>query len=123
MRQKRQNPVFFGILIYLPCMIQLGQTILCVNNRTLRTDILRCPLRIGTDYRVQGLRQCRCGAIFVDVGISLDRERFQVVCGCQAVYDDGIWWFDVKRFRPGREAFLWQKERPELSELPELRRN
>jgi hypothetical protein len=92
-------------------MITLGQTILCINNRTLRTDILRCPLVMGTEYRVQGLRQCRCGAIFVDVGISLDRERFQVVCGCQAVYDDGTWWFDVKRFRPVKEAFLWQKDR------------
>ena len=104
-------------------MIQLGQTILCVNNRTLRTDILRCPLLIGTEYRAQGLRQCRCGAIFVDVGISLDRERFQVVCGCQTVYDDGTWWFDVKRFRPHADVFLWQKERPELSEFPEFGRN
>jgi hypothetical protein len=111
MRQKRQNPVFFGIFLYFQPMIQLGQTILCINNRTLRTDILCCPLLIGSDYRVQALRQCRCGAIFVDVGISLDRERFQVICGCQVVYDDGIWWFDVKRFRPATaDVFLWEKE-------------
>ena len=115
--------MFFGILIYLPRMITLGQTILCVNNHTLRTDILRCPLRIGAEYRAQGLRQCRCGAIFVDVGIFLDRERFEIICGCQAVYDDGTWWFDVKRFRAPADVFLWQKERPELSEFPEFGRN
>jgi hypothetical protein len=60
----------------------------------------------------------------VDVGISLDRERFEILCRCQAVYEDGTWWFDVKRFRPATaDVFLWEKERPELSEFPELGRN
>ena len=97
-------------------MIQLGQTILCINNHTLRTDILRCPLVMGMEYSVHGLRQCRCGAIFVDVGITLDRERYDVVCRCGRLYDDGTWWFDVKRFRPPEvDTLLWEKEELALS--------
>jgi hypothetical protein len=93
-------------------VIHLSQLILCVNNVTLRTDILRCPLTLGTEYRVQGLKRCACGAIFVDVGITLDRERFEVVCACRRVYDDGTWWFDVKRFRPAEaDVLLWEKEK------------
>jgi hypothetical protein len=99
-------------------MISLSQLILCVNNRTLKTDILRCPLTRGTEYRVQGLKRCRCGAIFVDVGITLDRVRFQVVCGCGRLYDDGTWWFDVKRFRPAEaDMLLWEKEEIGFKEL------
>jgi hypothetical protein len=97
-------------------MISLSQLILCVNNVTLRTDILRCPLTLGTEYRVQGLKRCHCGAIFVDVGITLDRARYDVVCRCGRLYDDGTWWFDVKRFRPAEaDTLLWEKEELALS--------
>ena len=97
--------------LYFRPMIQLSQFILCVNNVTLRTDILRCPLTLGTEYCVQGLKRCSCGAIFVDVGIILDRARFEVICGCGRLYDDGAWWFDVKRFRPAQaDVLLWEKE-------------
>jgi hypothetical protein len=97
-------------------MIQLSLIVICVNNVTLRTDILRCPLMLWTEYRVEGLKRCACGAIFVDVGITVDRERYDVVCQCGRIYNDGTWWFDVRRFRQAEvDTLLWEREELALS--------
>ena len=89
---------------YFRLMFSLSDKIVCVNNSNLPDDILACPLILGVKYEVCGLKRCPCGHIFVDVGLSIARERYDVVCACKRRMQDGTWWFDAKRFEFKRAA-------------------
>jgi hypothetical protein len=79
-------------------MIQLRDTIICIHDQRLKKDRLGCPLIKGESYQVLGLKACFCGDVFVDVGLILDPNRFEISCGCRRIVGGGIWWFDARRF-------------------------
>jgi|GEM_PF-4905302 len=80
-------------------MITVGDTLICIDVRQHPADLLAVPLRIGKEYKCLGIRQCACGAVFIDVGLSLRQEDYHIVCNCQRKQIDGIWWFAVERFQ------------------------
>ena len=79
-------------------MISLGDTIICVNTSAHKDDQLAIPLRSGQEYQCLGMKQCKCGAKFVDIGLSVSSSRYDIVCNCQNRFNDGIWWFAIERF-------------------------
>lgn len=79
-------------------MFSLGDTITCIDTRSHPADLLAIPLRQGQEYQCMGLRQCKCGAQFVDIGLSITSNKYDIVCNCQNRFNDGIWWFAVERF-------------------------
>lgn len=84
-------------------MFSLGDTITCINDSRLGPDLLACPLRMGMDYRVQAMKLCKCGQVYVDIGLSLSSDHYDVVCdACSRRFNDGIWWFDANRFAKKR---------------------
>jgi hypothetical protein len=80
-------------------MFSLSDTIICVNNSPLDSDLLACPLVLGQSYEVMGLKKCRCGVVYVDIGLSLSIDNYHVKCACGKRYIDGTWWFSAARFR------------------------
>lgn len=89
----------YSIFLYIRFMFSLHDTVICHNARRLPNDRLRCPLIKGTEYQIIGLKACACGAIFIDVGLSLDPARFEISCGCRRIIRGGTWWFDARRFK------------------------
>ncbi|HLI93230.1 MAG TPA: hypothetical protein VKU83_06460 [Puia sp.] len=81
-------------------MITVGDILICTNNGQLQPDLLACPLILTREYEVIAMKRCRCGVVYVDIGLSLSAEKFDIVCdACARRFNDGIWWFDVKRFK------------------------
>jgi len=81
-------------------MFSLGDIIICVDVRQHPADLLALPLKKDQEYECLGLKKCtRCGAQFVDIGLSVSSSRFDIVCNCQNRFNDGIWWFSCGRFR------------------------
>lgn len=81
-------------------MFSLGDTVICIVAANHRADEIPMPLVLHKAYQVAGLRACqRCGAIFVDVGIPLNPDQYDIVCNCQNRFNDGIWWLSDKRFQ------------------------
>lgn len=79
-------------------MFSLSDTITCIDNSRLPRDLLACPLTVGQDYEVLGLKKCRCGEVFVDVGLALTTDKYEIMCHCRRKVGTGTWWFDAKRF-------------------------
>lgn len=85
-------------------MFSLSDLVICVNNTRLATDLLACPLILGQEYEVLGLKKCRCGEVFVDIGLALTSDKYDIVCTCKRRVNEGTWWFDAKRFELKRAA-------------------
>jgi hypothetical protein len=80
-------------------MISPGDILICINNYQLMADLLAVPLKIGGEYKVDAVRLCPCGVIYVDIGLSIS-QKYDIVCdACSRRFNDGIWWFDAKRFQ------------------------
>lgn len=87
-------------------MISVGDTVVCVNAGHHVADQISVPVKAGQQYRVHGLKTCRCGSIFLNVGIPL-AVGYDVVCNCQRRHNEGIWWLSDMRFKkiePGSET-------------------
>jgi hypothetical protein len=74
-------------------------TLICINTSAVPTDEMKVPLIMNACYPEQASRTCTCGVKYVDVGFRLDPARYFITCGCGRKMQDGIWWFDAKRFR------------------------
>jgi len=93
----------YGIFVF-SAMISLGDTIICVDVRSHPADLLAIPLKEGQEYQCLGMKQCKCGAKFVDIGLSVSSNKYDVVCNCQRRFNDGIWWFAIERFKKKPDA-------------------
>ena len=81
-------------------MITVGDTLICVNNNSLMPDLLSCPLKLKGEYKAMAIRQCPCGVVYVDIGLSISAQKYDIVCDtCTRRFNDGIWWFDANRFQ------------------------
>jgi hypothetical protein len=96
-------------------LYSLSDTVICVNNSRLPTDLLACPLVIGQEYDILGLKKCRCGKVFVDIGLALTVDKFDIVCRCKRRLNDGTWWFDGDRFE--RAVVKWEAVRAATAQL------
>jgi hypothetical protein len=102
---------------YLSSMISPGDILICINNYQLMADLLAVPMRIGGEYKVDAVRQCPCGVIYVDIGLSIS-QKYDIVCdACSRRFNDGIWWFDAKRFRKKPDAAQERKEANEAFKI------
>lgn len=79
-------------------MISPGDTVICINASHHIADQISVPVKAGQQYMVQGLKTCRCGAIFLNVGLPLT-VGYDIVCNCQRRHSDGIWWLSDMRFK------------------------
>jgi len=87
-------------------MITVGDILICINNSQLPPDLLSCPLMLHREYEVMGMKKCRCGQVYIDIGLSISAQKYDIVCdACQRRFNDGIWWFDIKRFKKKPNAF------------------
>lgn len=81
-------------------MFPLGDTVICIIAGQHRADEIPVPIGLHKVYNVEGLKKCPgCGAHFVDVGLTLNPDQFDIVCNCGFRFNDGIWWLSDRRFK------------------------
>lgn len=78
-------------------MFTPGDTVICVNAAHHPADQRPLPIYAGKEYTVFAVKQCSCGAVFIDVGYRL-QFPFAIVCNCQNRLADGNWWMSDQRF-------------------------
>lgn len=83
---------------------KIGQMVICVNNTRLHPQSVVLgrnapPLKLNGKYVVQGIKECDCGAVSLDVGLITQTGR--IVCHkCSNTTTGDVWWCSSLRFSP-----------------------
>lgn len=75
-----------------------GDIAICINVDSLTNKPgLTPPLRLNSEYIVQGVKICVCGFVTLDVGLPSRTGVIQCECD-RIVMNEPIWWCTAKRF-------------------------
>jgi hypothetical protein len=81
---------------------KVGDIAICINNVNLDTHIegYEGPrLRLNAEYIVQGVYQCKCARLALDIGLNLSEDEVIICfCGRQVPTKSEIRWCDARRF-------------------------
>jgi hypothetical protein len=81
-------------------MFSIYDVLICINNTSRPGDQLGCPLVLNQEYNIRSLKKCKCGQVFVDIGLALNTDEYNTGCiYCRERFYDNVWWFDHKRFK------------------------
>ena len=78
-----------------------GDIAICVRVDRLSGQTLSSllpPLRLNSEYIVQGIKICECGAVALDVGLGGNNGTECSVCKAISSPNSGIRWVSSKRF-------------------------
>lgn len=82
-------------------MIKVGDRVVCV--KAHRDP--RCNLVVGREYIIYASRECSCGAVTFDIGITTASMAITCKCG-RMKSPDGVWWICQTLFRKVEEPIL-----------------
>lgn len=92
---------------------EIGDFAICINNSNMSPNGIPPPLKLSVEYTILDIKICKCGVVYLDVGISHVGEYLNCNnCGIK-ILNQSIWWCSSKRFIK-RRSFL-----DEVAELEE----
>jgi hypothetical protein len=86
--------------------MHVGQKVVCIKAGPiiLIPGVLHPPLILGAIYTILGIRNCPCGNVVVDVGLSSEYQTLEMCSKCGRIEQPTpIWWVGAKRFAPVEE--------------------